>query len=95
MLKSLAFIVWSLCIVVLLQQMYVWLRIDAWHSLTLMDAMQNLFGWDVLSMASRLPLDLAVKGAYLLFTTGLAQALWWMGAAFMALHILANILMKG
>nr|WP_155932894.1 potassium:proton antiporter [Pseudodesulfovibrio alkaliphilus] len=62
-----------------------------WPSLTLMDVGSRL-GLDLLTLIRSLPLEFAIKGAYVLITTQLSVALWWAGAAFFVLAFLCAVI---
>ncbi|MBI9079135.1 MAG: potassium:proton antiporter [Pseudodesulfovibrio sp.] len=94
MLKSLGIIAWIGCLLVLAYQGISWILFACWPSLTLMDASHALFGIDYTSFVQSLPLDLAVKTAYLCFSTELSIFLWWTGTAFFALVFLNKILVR-
>jgi len=94
MLKSLGIIAWTCCLLVLAYQGISWILFASWPSVTLMDASQGLFGIDFTSFVQSLPLELAVKTAYLCFSTELSIFLWWTGAAFFALVFISKILVR-
>lgn len=91
-LKSLGILFWASCLLTLLYQSATWIVTASWPSLSLMGVSTELMGLDVASAIASLPLDMAVKTAYILFTTELAVALWWAGllcfAATMTIKIL-------
>jgi hypothetical protein len=89
--KTLGIITWSACILVLGYQSVTWVVTASWPSVTLMDTGARL-GLDLLTLARSLPLEFAIKGAYVLVTTELSVALWWVGAAFFALAFLHAML---
>lgn len=89
--KTLGIIAWSACILVLGYQSATWVVTASWPSVTLMDTGARM-GLDLLTLARSLPLEFAIKGAYVLFTTELSIALWWAGAAFFALTFLHALL---
>lgn len=94
MLKSLGLIAWAACLLTLVYQSLVWAFSASWPSLTLMSVSNSLLGIDMVSLADTLPLDLAVKASYLLFTTELAVALWWTGVFFFAATLVSKLLFK-
>jgi hypothetical protein len=57
-----------------------------------MDVFGKLFGLDLLTLARQLPLDIAAKAAYLLFTTGLTLFLWWAGVVMFGLMFVRGLL---
>jgi hypothetical protein len=81
MLKTFAIIAWGGCLLTLAWQGAAWAVTGAWTSITLMDIFGKLFGLDLLTLAGQLPLDIAAKAAYVLFTTQLTLFLWWAGVA--------------
>ncbi|WP_285905743.1 potassium:proton antiporter [Pseudodesulfovibrio pelocollis] len=89
--KALGLIAWTACIMVLGYQTVTWTFTATWPSLTLMDIGGRL-GFDLISLIRSLPLEFAIKGAYVLITTQLSVALWWAGAAFFVLAFLSAII---
>jgi hypothetical protein len=89
--KALGIVAWSACILVLGYQAAAWAITASWPSVTLMDVGGRM-GIDFLALVRSLPLEFALKGAYVLVTTQLPVALWWAGAVFFALTFLTSML---
>jgi hypothetical protein len=89
--KTLGIVSWSACILILAYQAAVWGVTAAWPSVTLMDVGTRM-GIDLLSLVRSLPLEFALKSAYVLVTTQLSVALWWAGAVLFALAFLTTML---
>tara|TARA_B100000683_G_scaffold277306_1_gene335089 strand:- start:2038 stop:2364 length:327 start_codon:yes stop_codon:yes gene_type:complete len=81
-LRTLGIGAWLACILTLVYQGLSWALNASWPSLTLMSVSNNLLGFDLLSILQNLPVDLAVKTIYILSTTELSIALWWLGVFF-------------
>lgn len=94
MLKSLGMLAWGGCLLTLVWQGATWALTGAWPAPTLMDVLGRLFGLDLLTLARELPLDIAAKAAYVLFTTQLAVFLWWTGVALFGLMFVAGLLRR-
>jgi hypothetical protein len=92
MLKTLGILAWGGCLLTLAWQGAAWAVTGSWSSITLMDVFGKLFGLDLLTLARQLPLDIAAKAAYLLFTTGLPLFLWWAGVAMFGLMFVRGLL---
>jgi len=89
--KTLGLLAWTGCILLLGYQAVSWAFTAAWPSLTLMDVGGRL-GLDLLTLIRSLPLEFAIKGAYVLITTQLSVALWWAGAFFFGLALLSAVI---
>lgn len=94
MLKNMGLLSWLACLVILAFQGLSWLLTGNWPSITLMDGLNRLFGLDLLSLAQNLPLDIAIKAAYVCFTTELALFLWWLGVAMFLLMFLLPLVRR-
>lgn len=94
MLKSLGILTWGGCLLTLAWQGVTWAVTGSWPSLTLMDVFGRLFGLDLLTLARSLPLDIAAKAAYVLFTTQLTLFLWWTGVALFGLMFASGLLRR-
>lgn len=92
MLKTLGILAWGGCLLTLAWQGATWAVTGAWPSITLMDVFGKLFGLDLLTLARQLPLDIAAKAAYVLFTTELSLFLWWAGVAMFVLMFVLGLL---
>jgi hypothetical protein len=89
--KVLGITVWTACILVLGYQAASWIVTASWPSVTLMDTTGRV-GLDLLALARSLPLEFAIKAAYVLITTELAIALWWTGVGCFALAFITATL---
>jgi hypothetical protein len=92
MLKTLGILAWGGCLLTLAWQGAAWAVTGAWPSITLMDVFGKLLGLDLLTLARQLPLDMAAKAAYVLFTTELTLFLWWAGVAMFGLMFALGLL---
>ena len=94
MLKSLGILAWGGCLLTLIYQGITWVLNGSWTSITLMSVLRRLFGLDLLSAATELPLDVTAKVVYVAATTELALFLWWLGAALFALMFVLGLLKR-
>lgn len=83
-LRTLGLTVWVGCILCLAYQCMTWVFTASWPGLTLIGVFYDLLGLDLASLINSLPFEVAIKTTYLLATTELAIALWWMGAILFA-----------
>lgn len=81
MFRFLCVLFWTACLLVLGVQGIIALTSGSWEWFTVMDA-AKLLGISPVSLAANLSPEWAVKTGYLLYSTKLAEALWWAGAAF-------------
>jgi hypothetical protein len=93
MLKNLGIASWIGCILVIVFQAATWFFTASWPSVTLMDGLTRL-GWNPLDNINTLSMDLTVKTAYVLLTTQLSVALWWLGAGLIGLAVIVRILFR-
>ena len=93
MLKNLAIASWIGCILVIAFQAATWFFTASWPSITLIDGLTRL-GWDPFDNIDTLPVDLTMKAAYVLLTTQLSVALWWLGAGLIGLAVAVRILFR-
>lgn len=94
MFKSLGFLCWIACLLVLACQSAIRLLSGSWPHLSLFDALRTLFGLDLLTAAETLPLDAAAKLLYVALTTELTLFLWWLGVAMFGLMFLTHMVRK-
>lgn len=87
MLIRLSFASWIACLGVLAYQGLLWLFTGSWPYLSLADMVTRFSGFDILDVASRFPLEWGIKLTYLLATTELSLALWWMGVFLCLTHL--------
>lgn len=92
MLKTLGIIVWTGCLLVLGYQAASWVLFATWPSITLMDALSTVSNLDYFSIINSLPFDLAIKAAYVCFTTQLSLFLWWTGATLFGLALTTTVI---
>ncbi|MGL1862130.1 MAG: potassium:proton antiporter [Pseudodesulfovibrio sp.] len=83
---------WIACILVLAYQSLNWVLNASWPALTMMDASQALLGIDLVSLINSLPFEFAIKTTYILVTTELSIALWWIGVVFFGLTFVSKIM---
>lgn len=95
MLKTLGILAWGGCLLTLAWQGAVWAVTGIRPVLTLMDVLSKLFGLNMLTLASELPLDIAAKAAYVLVSTELALFLWWAGVALFGLMFAFGLFGRG
>ena len=93
MLKNLGIASWIGCILVIIFQAATWFFTASWPSITLMDGLTRL-GWNPVNDIDTLPVDLTMKVAYVLLTTQLSAALWWLGAGLIGLAVIVRILFR-
>ncbi len=93
MLKSLGIASWIGCLLVLAYQAVHWILFASWPSVTILTAL-NAADVDILTLVDSLPLDVAIKAAYVSITTQLSLFMWWLGVFFFILTILKNIFLK-
>ncbi|WP_319467215.1 potassium:proton antiporter [uncultured Pseudodesulfovibrio sp.] len=91
--KSSGLISWIACLLTLAYQGISWVLTASWPTITMMDTLSRI-GIDLTSLIQSLPLEYAVKAAYVLSTTELAIALWWLGATFFALALVNKVVFK-
>ncbi|MBG0790105.1 MAG: potassium:proton antiporter [Desulfovibrionaceae bacterium] len=91
MLKSLGFLSWTGCLLVLACQAVGRFLTGDWPHLSLFTVLRSLFGLDLLSAAETLPLDTVAKLLYVALTTELALFLWWLGAAMFGLMFIIRM----
>lgn len=82
LLRTLGFLFWIGCILVLAYQACYWVINATWPSITLLDGTQNLLGIDLAALIQNLPLEYAMKASYFFITTELSIAFWWIGVFF-------------
>lgn len=93
MLKNFGIASWIGCILVIAFQAATWVFTASWPSITLMDALNRL-GINSTDFIETLPLEFTIKAAYVLFTTQLSVAFWWIGASLFILAFASKILFK-
>lgn len=93
-LKNLGLFAWAGCLFTLIIQGLAWAITGSAPSFSLLSIVSALFSWDLTSLVRSLPLEYAVKTAYVLATTELALALWWLGVACFGLALLWNVFRK-
>ena len=93
MLKNLGIAAWIGCIMVIAFQAATWFFTASWPSVTLMDGLTRL-GWNPFGYVDTLPVDLTMKALYVLLTTQLSVALWWLGAGLIVLAVAVRILFR-
>lgn len=93
-LRKIGIMAWLGCIATLLYQTTTWALTASWPSLSLLKVTYGLFGWDMTTPMHSLPAEYVMKILYVLTTTELALALWWLGAASFILAMLWRIFMK-
>lgn len=93
-LRTLGLSAWVGCALVLAYQAIVWVLSASWPTPTLLDVFSGVFGLDLTSIINNLPLDIAARAIYLLITTELAIAMWWLGAFFFVLTFVCTLIFK-
>ena len=94
MLKSLGFLSWIGCLLVVAFQAAAWVLSGSWPSLSLFSVLRTLFGLDLISVADTLPLEAAAKLLYVALTTELSLFLWWTGVAMFGLFFVIRLARK-
>lgn len=94
MLKSFGILAWGGCLLTLANQGVGWILQGSWTSISLMDVLTRIFGFNLLDLVAKLPLEVAAKAAYVAVTTELALFLWWLGVALFALMFGLGLLKK-
>ncbi|BDQ36493.1 hypothetical protein SYK_08530 [Pseudodesulfovibrio nedwellii] len=94
MLKNMGILAWIGCLVTLAYQSISWTLSAAWPSVTLLDVLHSLFGIDLLSFISNLPLDMSAKAIYVCFTTQLTLFFWWLGVVLFMTQFLTQIFIR-
>jgi len=92
MFKYLGILAWVGCLLTLGYQAATWVVTATWPQVTLMNAV-NRIGIDLTSFVSTVPVDVLLKAAYVLLTTELSLALWWIGLAFFLLAMAQRIIL--
>lgn len=93
MLKNMGIAAWVGCILVIVYQAVTWFFTANWPSITLLDGLNRL-GFEMTAHLDTLPADVTLKAAYVLVTTELSVALWWLGVGFLVLAAMVNILFR-
>lgn len=94
MLKTFGILAWGGCLLTLAYQGIHWVIYKNWPSITLMDVLHGLFGFDLLSLLRNLPLDVAAKAIFVTFTTELTLFLWWAGVVLFVLMFILGLIRK-
>ncbi|WP_419788101.1 potassium:proton antiporter [Pseudodesulfovibrio sp.] len=92
MLKYLGMISWAGCLITLVYQAVTWIITASWPSVTLLDTAHRV-GIDLTDFVTTLPVDILLKLAYVLLTTQLSLALWWLGLAFFLMAMAQRIIL--
>lgn len=93
-LRTFGILCWTGCLVTLMYQAATWLLTASWPRLTLLEIIYDLVGWNGATSFRSLPLEYALKALYVLTTTELSLALWWLGVASFVLAMAWRIFQK-
>ena len=92
MLLFLCMFSWSVCLLVLAYQGLIRLLQGSWSTLTLFDVTSRFLSLDILDLGQHLPFEWGLKLAYVLMTTELSLALWWVGVFFCLSHLTLKLI---
>lgn len=93
-LRTAGLLAWTSCILTLVYQSINWALTASWPSLSVLSVIYEVFGWNMTTPIQALSFEYMIKVLYVLTTTELALALWWLGVICFGCAMLWRIFFK-